>query len=256
MFPVSNSFQDAAQLKNVLVMARFEIIEGAKIDTIFDHLIKERTLVKVSLPNSPFENLTLFTGIKEENKQKAFCIDPPEGLIENLRQIKADRLAFEFTGPDQLLHRFEAPPTSRSEKAIWFEYPQSIERHQMRNNFRVKVMTGSYVDLNIDDRHVRMQLDNLSLGGVYCLCQKKFKPLFEIKQRLNHMELSIVLKNGTFVSSIDKVQVIRIETQARPRLMGIAFEFIKIQNDVKKKLVQYIYEMQREFLQARFKTEL
>jgi hypothetical protein len=55
MFPVSNSFQDAAQLKNVLVMARFEIIEGAKIDTIFDHLIKERTLVKVSLPNSPFE---------------------------------------------------------------------------------------------------------------------------------------------------------------------------------------------------------
>lgn len=251
-----NSFQDAAQLKNVLVMARFEIIEGAKIDAVFDHLIKKRTLVKVSLPNNSFESLTLFTGIKEENKQKAFCIDPPEGLIENLRKIKTDRLAFEFTGPDQLLHRFEAPPASESEKAIWFDYPQSIERHQMRNNFRVKVMAGSYADLTIDDRHVRMQLDNLSLGGAFCLCKKEFKPLFEVKQRLNHMELTIVLKDGTFVSCIDKVQVIRIETQARPRLMGIAFQFIKIQKDVKNKLVHYIYEMQRDFLQARLKMEL
>ena len=237
-------------------MTRFETIEGAKIDAIFDHLIQERTLVKVSLPHSPYENLTLITAVKEDGKPKAFCIDPPEGLVENLRQTKTDRLAFEFTGPDQLLHRFEAFPTSGSETSIWFDYPQRIERYQMRNNYRVKAMAGSHADLNIGDQHVRMQIDNLSLGGVYCLCHKKIKPLLEIKQRLNHMELNIILKSGTFVSTIDKIQVIRIETQARPRYVGIAFEFIKMKKDVKKKLVQYIYELQREFLQSRLKMEL
>lgn len=237
-------------------MTAFETIDGLKIDSIFDHLIGERTLVKVCLPQTSYESLTLFTDVRKDQKSKAFRIDPPKGLMDNLRQAHTDRLEFEFTGPDQLLHRFEAEATSFSESDLWFEYPLKIARYQMRDNFRVKVRSDSFAELEIDEQKVRMKIDNLSLGGAYCLCKKKFKPLFAEDSRLEDMALKIAFKNEAFSSNIDLVQVKRIEPHVQPKFFGIAFEFIRMQNDVKKKLVHYIYEMQRQFLQTRLKTEL
>jgi hypothetical protein len=236
-------------------MTTFEIIEGLKIDSIFAHLIHERTLVKVSLPQTSYENLTLFTDVREDNNSKAFRIDPPRGLIDNLRQASADRLVFEFTGPDQLLHRFEAPATSISEFDLWFEYPLKIARYQLRENFRVKVSDDSFAELDIDKQKVRMTIDNISLGGAYCLCKKKFKPLFDEDNRLRDMTLIVALKNDTFISKIDLIQVKRIEPHVRPKFFGIAFEFIKMHHDVRTRLVRYVYEMHRLFLQTRLKME-
>lgn len=237
-------------------MTTFEKIEGSKIDSIFDFLIGDRTLVKVSLPQTAYEGLTLFIEIREDQHAKAFRIDPPKGLMDNLRQAQSDRLEFEFTGPDQLIHRFESPAALIYEAEIWLEYPMMIERHQMRDNFRVKAYSGSFVEFEFDEQKVRMEIDNISLGGVFCLCKKKFKPLFEEVSRLEDMTLKVALNGDTFISTIDVVQVKRIEPQARPKFFGIAFEFIKMHNDVRKKLVRHIYELQRQFLQTRLKMEL
>lgn len=237
-------------------MTTFETIEGLKIDSIFDHLIGERTLVKVSLPRTSYEQLTLVTDVREDQNSRTFRIDPPKGLKDNLRKAHTDRLEFEFTGPDQLLHKFEAPATSFSDSAIWLEYPLKIARYQMRDNFRVKVGTNSFAEMEIDEQKVRMDIDNLSLGGAYCLCKKKFKPLFTEARRLEEVALKIASKNDIFLLNIDVVEVKRIEPQKRPKHFGIAFQFIKMQSNVKKKLVRYIYEMQRQYLQTRLKMEL
>jgi c-di-GMP-binding flagellar brake protein YcgR len=125
----------------------------------------------------------------------------------------------------------------------------------MRDNFRVNVGDNSFAEMDIGQQKVRMEIDNLSLGGAYCLCKKKFKPSFDEAGRLEEMTLEIALKNDTFVLTIDVVQVKRIEPHRRPKFFGIAFQFIRMQNDVKKKLVRYIYEMQRQFLQTRMKIE-
>ncbi|MGD9010344.1 MAG: PilZ domain-containing protein [Desulfobacteraceae bacterium] len=131
-----------------------------------------------------------------------------------------------------------------------------IARYQMRDNFRVKVSADSVAELEIDQQKVRMEIDNLSLGGAYCLCKTKFKPLFDKARRLEDVTLKIALKNDIFIVTIDVVQVNRIEPHRKPKFFGIAFEFIRMQNDVRKKLVRYIYEMQRQFLQTRLKMEL
>lgn len=237
-------------------MTTFETIDGIKIDSIFDHLIGERTLVKVFLPQTTYEQLTLITDVREDQNSKAFRIDPPRGLMDNLRQAHVDRIAFEFTGPDQLLHRFEAPVTSSSDSSIWLEYPLKIARYQMRNNFRVKLRGDSFAELEIGQQKVRMEIDNLSLGGVYCVCKKKFKQVFDGANRLEDMTLKIALQDDIFISKIDAVRINRIEPHARPKFFGIAFEFIRMQNDVRKQMVRYIYEMQRQFLQTRLKIEL
>jgi hypothetical protein len=236
-------------------MTTFEIIENSKIDSLFNHLIDKRTLVKVFLSQTSYESLTLFTDVRENQNSKNFRIDPPKGLMDNLRQANTDRLEFEFTGPDKLVHRFEALATSFSDSDIWFEYPLKIARYQMRDNFRVKVGDNSFADLEIDQQKVRMEIDNLSLGGAYCLCKKKVKPLFDKADRLEDVTLKIALKDDVFTVTIDVVKVNRIEPHRRPKFFGIAFEFIRMQNDVRKKLVRYIYEMQRQYLQTRLKME-
>ena len=237
-------------------MTDYETIDGSKIDNIFEQLILDRTLIKVSLPEMAYENLTLLTDIQEDDKSKIFNIDPPRGLLDCLRQAQTDRLLFEFTGPDQLIHRFEAQPIGSSKSALCMRYPQAIDRYQMRDNFRVKVFSGSYTELEIEDKTIRMEIDNLSLGGVYCICSKTFKPFFENSPRLEDMELTVALKNDSFVANIELVLVNRIETLTRPKYFGIAFEFLKMHKEVRKRLVQHIYELQREFLQTRLKMDI
>jgi hypothetical protein len=237
-------------------MTEYETIEGPKIDKIFDQLLQNRTLIKVSLPEMAYENLTLLTDIQEDDTTKSFNIDPPKGLLDCLGQAQTDRLFFEFTGPDQLIHRFEAQPTASAKSALWLQYPQVIDRYQMRDNFRVKTLRGSYAKLQIEDKKIRMEIDNLSLGGIFCICPKTFKSLLEDNPRLEDMELTIALMNDSFVANIALVQVKRIETQARPKYFGIAFEFLKMHKEVRKRLVQQIYELQREFLQTRLKMDI
>jgi hypothetical protein len=237
-------------------MSTYETIEGLKIDSIFDHLISERTLIKVSLPQTSYESLTLITDVPKNQRSKTFRIDPPKGLMNHLRQARPYRLKFEFTGPDQLLHRFEVPATSFSESDVWLEYPPKIARYQMRDNFRVKISGNSFADLEIGQQNVQMKIDNISLGGAFCICKNKFKPLFEKAGRLEDMTLKIALKNDIFIVTIDVVHVNRIEPHERPKYFGIAFEFIRMQNDVRKKMVRYIYKMQRQFLQTRLKMDL
>jgi hypothetical protein len=237
-------------------MTEYETIEGPKIDIIFDQLMQDRTLIKVSMPEMAYENLTLLTDIQEDDKEKRFTIDPPKGLLDYLGQAQTDRLFFEFTGPDHLIHRFEAQPTALSKSALCLRFPQAIDRYQMRDNFRVKVLSGSYAELQIEDRTMRMEIDNLSLGGVFCICSKAFKSLLEGTPRLEDMELTIALKNDLFVANIERVLVKRIETLSRPKYFGIAFEFLKMHKEVRKRLVRHIYELQRDFLQTRLKMDI
>lgn len=237
-------------------MTEFETIEDPKIDKILYQLMQDRTLIKVSLPEMAYENLTLLTDIQEDDKVKSFCIDPPKGLLDCLGQAQTDRLFFEFTGPDQLIHRFEAQPTASTKSELWLQYPQAIDRYQMRENFRVKALSGSYAKLQIEDRTIRMEIDNLSLGGIFCICPKTFKSLLEDAPRLEDMELTITLNNDLFVANIELVLVKRIETQVRPKYFGIAFEFKKMHKEVRKRLVQHIYDLQREFLQTRLKMDI
>ena len=139
---------------------------------------------------------------------------------------------------------------------MWLQFPDAIERYQMRDNFRVKALSGSVAKMQIGDQNVDMEIDNISLGGVFCICLKAFKSLFENAVRLEDMELVINLRNDTFVANIELVSVNRIESQNRPKHIGVAFEFLKMHKQVRKRLVQHIYELQREYLQTRLKMDL
>jgi len=235
-------------------MSQYENIEGPKRIAILRGLAEEKTFLQVSLPESDYDNLTIVTRVIDDGKGFSFQIDPPKDLQAAIAETETAHLFFEFTSDDRVTHRFNSTILSVSEAGIMCESPRWIERHQQRDNFRVKPIYPSKVILHLADSPIHMEIDNVSLGGVYCYCDNKFKPLFEQEDKHLDMDLSFTLRDDCLVIPIQRARVNRIESKHRPRQFGIAFEFIKVAKEARRILVQQIYELQREFLKKRLKV--
>ncbi len=235
-------------------MPTFENIDGEKLFMIFDQLISQKILVKVYLPQIDYENLTLITDTRTDGQRPIFMIDVPKGLHEALAGLESNRLAFEFTSTDKVTHRFHCDIDAVCGNTISMLYPSFIQRHQQRDNFRVKAPADSHAVLTIENTRMQMEIDNVSLGGVYCYCPNKYKPMMAEDRVLAEMELIFSFKNQWINISIQQAKILRTESRQRPRHFGIAFEFIQIKRDARRMLVQHIYEIQRAFLQNRLKT--
>ena len=236
-------------------MPIFENIEGPKLRQLFDRLVDDKTLVAVSVPGIKYESLTLVTGTDTSGSRQVFHIDPPEGLMDHLKTSNPRRMHFEFTSEDGVTHSFDSEINSTSNKAVTLSFPDAIQRHQQRDNFRVKTVFESTAQVVIDQTKIRMVIENISLGGIYCYCLNKHKALFAERQTVRDLELLITQQNECFTVYISRARVNRIETSRRPRHFGVAFEFNKVSPDARKVLVQQIYELQRHILQNRLKSE-
>lgn len=234
-------------------MPGFEKIEGQKLIDIFDQLLSDKTLVKISLPDQEFDRLTVITGLRQADGARFFQIASPEGLNSMIQQSGVELIRFEFTGIDQLPHKFAARIQAAGPKEVWLEFPDHVQRHQLRNNFRIKVPTEAPLQVQIDQTTVRMIIDNISLGGAFCHCANQHKPLFQERQRLNKLEMSFMLSGHTVEVSIERAVVRRLEPVSRRRNFGVALEFTQVSNEARKKLTQQIYDIQRYYLQKRRK---
>ena len=235
-------------------MTTFENLDGDKLLSIFQQLVNQKIFVKVYLPQVDYESLTLVTGTRDEDRRPTFRIDVPKGLHAAIEESKSEQLSFEFTSTDKVTHRFKSGIVAIAGSSIDLWYPSFIQRHQQRDNFRIKAPYDSNATVIVEDKMIRMEIDNVSLGGVYCYCPNKHKPAMARDLELENMELIFTLKNQCSHVMIQKIAIRRVESRHRPRHFGIAFEFIKIKKDYKKQLVQLIYELQRVYLQNRLKN--
>ncbi len=236
-------------------MPTYENIEGEKLLQLFERLINQQTLVNVSLPSTDFESLTVLTDTRKDGEILYFKIDLPDGLIASMSKSPPELLSFEFTGEGQLTHRFDAKLKDISESSIWLHSPDVIQRYQMRDNFRIKVMRESFATFETKDGQVNMEIDNISVGGVYCYCPNLHKPLMESYPIIKDLKLQVTAKTDCFSVPIEQALVKRLEPWMRPKHFGVAFEFVQINRQTRKQLIQHIYDLQREFLQNRLKLD-
>lgn len=234
-------------------MPQFESIEGSKRFAIIEALMKNKILVRLTLPSGDYESLTLVTDIQDNNTDPVFLIDPPEGLFDEIARTKSTAFLFEFHSINHVTHRFESELRAVANDSVTLGFPQLIRRHQQRNNFRIKTLHDSYASVCVGDANVRMDIENISLGGVCCLCRNTYKSFFEENLRLSDMGLYLTLRSECFIVPIQRIEVRRLEIRPKPKHFGVAFEFIKINREAQKRLVQQIHLLQREFLQKRLK---
>jgi c-di-GMP-binding flagellar brake protein YcgR len=235
-------------------MTTFENLDGDKLLSIFQQLVKQQILIKVYLPQVDYESLTIVTDSRNDGRRPTFQIDVPKGLHAAIEESESKHLSFEFTSTDKVTHRFNSDIITIDNKYILMLYPPIIQRHQQRDNFRIKAPFDSYATVSLDDAMIRMEIDNVSLGGVYCYCPNRYKTAMAQGLELTGMEMIFTLKNQCSCVRIQQIAVKRVESRHRPKHFGIAFEFIKIKRDNKKLLVQLIYELQRVYLQNRLKN--
>ncbi len=234
-------------------MSRYENIEGPKLNALFDNLAANRTLVRISLAHGDYESLTVVNQTATENSRILFTINPPKGLIKSIGESRESRLHFEFNSDDGVTHRFNAEIKTISSDQICLYAPAFIQRHQLRDNFRVEVIFDSFAKIAIEASEIRMEIENISLGGVYCYCPNKHKALFVERPTLEGLELNIGMPSECYVVPIERAKVNRIESKPHPKHFGIAFEFMRIKSAAKKTLIQQIYELQRQRLQHRLR---
>lgn len=234
-------------------MTTFENLDGKKLLSVFRQLVKQQILIKVYLPRVNYESLTIVTDTHANGRRQIFQIDVPKGLHAAVKESESNQLSFEFTSDDKVIHRFTSDIVTIGEKTISMLYPPIIQRHQQRNNFRIKAPLDSIATVSLEDTMIRMEIDNVSLGGVYCYCPNKYKAAMAQGFELTGMELTFTLRNQCACVMIQKTAIKRVESRHRPRRFGIAFEFLKINRDNKKLLVQLIYDLQRLYLQNRTK---
>jgi c-di-GMP-binding flagellar brake protein YcgR len=234
-------------------MTSYENIEGPKLNTTFENLSAARTLVKISLAHCHYESLTVVDHTSTDSARNIFTINPPKGLVEAIGESDASRLHFEFNSDDGVTHQFDAEIKNISKDHVCLYTPSFIQRHQQRDNFRVKVIFDSFAKLTIEGSEIRMEIENLSLGGAYCYCANKHKAMFAERPTLEGLELNITMPSECYVVDIELAKVNRMELKPRPKHFGIAFEFVRIKRDAKRILIQQIYELQRQLLQHRLK---
>jgi c-di-GMP-binding flagellar brake protein YcgR len=235
-------------------MSNFEKITGPKVAEIIDELIVSKTLVKLSIPRHDFERLTIVIGTRRENDVLYFQIDSPEGLWAALQQAgQPETLRFEFLDEGRLPHRFEAPLNVRGLE-IWLQCPEYIQRYQLRSDFRIKAPANAHATALINETELKMQVDNISLGGLYCHCPNSAKAMLIKDQIIESLDLVLTFGGEYQMITIGRAVVRRLEGRTRQRHFGVAFEFTLMNGDVKKRLTQIIYGLQRDYLKSRMKN--
>ncbi|MDA8140284.1 MAG: PilZ domain-containing protein [Desulfobacteraceae bacterium] len=235
-------------------MQSFEKIPKESVASLIEALIKEKRLVKMAVPGTDLEQLTIITGIKNDRSGACFQIDPPEELKAALQKKSLKTLTFEFSNEARLTHRFEAEIRATGQ-GIWISLPEYIERYQLRNNFRIKAPANAQAVVMIEDAEITMVVDNISLGGIYCHCPNSVKESITPELTLDNMELIFSFGGGRYTLSIDRAIVRRIEGRTRPRSFGLAFEFLRLNTTEKVRLTEIVYELQRDYLRNRLRYD-
>jgi c-di-GMP-binding flagellar brake protein YcgR len=235
-------------------MSNFEKITGPKVVEIIDDLITGKTLVKVSIPRHDFERLTIVIGTRSEDDVLYFRIDSPEGLWMAMQQAgQPETLRFEFLDEGRLPHRFEAPLNTRDQE-IWLQCPEYIQRYQLRNDFRIKAPANAHATALINEIELKMHVDNISLGGLYCHCPNSAKAMLFKDQIIENLDLVFIFGGEYQMITIGRAVVRRMDGRTRQRHFGVAFEFMQMNIEVKKRLTQIIYGLQRDYLKSRMKN--
>ncbi|MBT8342120.1 MAG: PilZ domain-containing protein [Desulfatitalea sp.] len=235
-------------------MSSIEYITGEKVAELIEELILLRTLVKISIPGSDYERLTLIIRFRRHGRTGRFEIDPPEGIQAAVAQIGTAPIQFEFTSENKLPHRFQAHAEPHG-KRIWVDLPKRIQRYQLRNNFRIKAPSKAHCTFEYQEIKVRTFIDNISLGGALCHCPITVKSNLAMHQTLENLHLFFSFGGEQCSIDIASAEIVRIEKRARPKHFGLAVKFLQMDAEVEKQLTKVVYDLQRDFLKSRLKID-
>ena len=218
--------------------------------TILKQLEKDKTLIKMRLPGTDYERLTMITGIRTRKKENFFLIDNPKGFKEVVSRIDILEMRFEFVGNDNLLYVFRTSGGEISDDKILIRFPEGIERIQRRKHFRVETPFETKLYFEKDSVMFEMNILNISLGGDLAFSVGK-EAILKVGDEFRDLKLVFPSENEDMIVQVKMASVRRVEEEQGMNRFRYGFYFIEIGKSDKKVLNEVIYELQKDYLRKR-----
>ena len=234
-------------------------ISGTNVKNIIEQLYKNKSFIKIKLPNSDCEILSVVTNLRVFNNKSFIAIDQtPDFMAALTINNDSKELFIEFSGEDGISYDFKSNNLELDYDSIWIEFPEFVYRYQKRDDFRVSTPDGAKIIMADNTLNSRFSLVDISLGGALIKSIKKKQDhsgnlRFSIGETLDNFKLVIPLKAETVEINIKEAQVVRSFRQKKIFIYyGLYFNCVN--STEKQTLVKVIYEIQRFFLANRIKT--
>ena len=242
-------------------MAKSEKIKGSALTKIFEELINYRTLLKLNLLNSDYQQLTRIMALADLNNEPHFIIDTPEGFEHAAARTAPWRIRFEFTGRDHIEYGFTSIGGEIHGSRTFVKIPRVVGRNQRRKLFRINAPAGTKLCLKLDGIRPELEVINLSIGGslaalVQANSDVKGSPPFADNYFLKNAELVFPAEIMRQPIKISAIQIKRMKINTETKCYEVALEFYEIDKSEQQKLTDLIYRLQRQYLRKRLPLNL
>ncbi|MGD9057444.1 MAG: hypothetical protein PVJ41_10335 [Desulfobacterales bacterium] len=242
-------------------MANFETITGSAITALLDTLIRYKTLLKLTLIDTEYENLTRILKIVDHNKIPHLVIDIPEGFEKAAADLDVWQIHFEFSGMDQIKYDFTTVGGEIVGNRIYLTAPHELERQQRRELFRIDAPQGTHIHFSKDGNRLELEVMNISIGGSLAAWVQTRTDMPEnsplaVAQRLEDVTLVFPAEILQRPIQIETLEIKRVEKKSQQSRYELGLEFYKISNSEKRRLTDLIYELQRQYLRHRLPLDL
>jgi hypothetical protein len=239
-------------------MTGAEKIQGKKLVSLMEQVQREKIMLSMRLVGQNYERLTMVTRIPKNEKAPFFVIDPPRDFINKVSKLDTWEIHFNFNGPDNLEYIFTTSGGEFYDNEIRINFPDYIERLQRRRYFRLSVPTGTKLFFESDQVQREINLLNISMRGTLGLLKTfngkdQNKPIFKKEDYLKDIKIIFPsdIKDNQREVRVNKTIIRRAEHDRQKNMDLYAFEFVSIDRDQEKALIQIIFNLQRLFLQQK-----
>ncbi len=239
-------------------MTGAEKIQGKKLIRLMEQVQREKIMLSMRLVGQNYERLTMVTRIPKDENASFFAIDPPRDFRNTVSKLGTWEIHFNFNGPDNLEYIFTTSGGKFYDNEIQINFPDYIERLQRRRYFRLSVPAGTKLFFESDQVQREINLINISMRGALGLLKTfnekdQKKPIFKKDDYLKNIKIIFPsdTENNMREVNVNKTIIRRAEHDSQKKKDLYAFEFVSIDRDQERRLIQIIFNLQRLFLQKK-----
>lgn len=226
------------------------MIQGKNKFDIFEQLRKDKIFIQIHLLDSDYKQLTIVTGIQYRKNALFFFIDYTEGFKEAVSDVEVWEMRFEFIGNDNLQYIFRTSGGEIIGNEICIKFPESIERIQRREHFRIEVPLETKLHFKKKSADIEMNVIDISLRGALVTSFQK-NVVLKSSENLKNVKLVFPSKKKDLVVHIKKVSVKRVEKNPQTKRYTYSLYFAKIEKNEETLLTKIISKLQIKFLQKK-----
>jgi c-di-GMP-binding flagellar brake protein YcgR len=229
-----------------MVTQPIEIITGQELVERLQTLIDSRRIIKMEIPQTRFSWITMLLGMQKEDNSDFLLVDPVARFESILSRFSNQEVSFEFLEKG-ILCKFSSRVIRCHRRAIWLEFPRSIQRIQRRAYFRIEASPGAEIIFRVEGKEEKAKVKDYSLGGVSFFMESRLK----LRKDDELTDLTLTLPQGDTVVSypIPLAVVRRIEERFEDRKRLCGLEFLKLEGMAREELSRHIFEEQRILIQ-------